>query len=325
MANESDPEGQESFQIAYLTLPLSLFKEGVEIDRDLYLLYQGNYILFQQSGHKWDQIDTQKLTDFNVTHLYIKVESRKEYVDYLDNRMSNIITSGEIPKEEKAQLVFSATVTATEGLLKNPDSIDFARQNFSFVKHCVNFLNQDRSAFYDLFNASAQNTVQHAHGLHVSAYAVTLAKQLGYESPEDLQAIGVGGMLIDIGMTKVPKEILEKPGKLTDAEFAEIKKHPQHGYEMTEKYAKIIPAISRSIVLQHHERGDAKGYPRRLSEERIHPFAKIVRIADMFDAMTSKRPWRDQKGALNSAKELLECAVTDEERKMIVKFVEMMK
>jgi HD-GYP domain-containing protein (c-di-GMP phosphodiesterase class II) len=309
----------------YYSLPISFFKEGDTLDKDLYLSYQGNFILFQKAGCPWAPGDNQKLADFSVAELYIKVDSSHEYCEYVDTRMKSIIEDSGVAQDVKGRLVYSATVAAADGLLKQPESIDFARQNISFVKHCVNFLGQDKQGFYEIFKASSQDMAQHSHGLHVAVYAVTLAKHLGFKAPDELTTVAIGGMLIDIGKTKIPKEILAKPGKLSNPELFEIRKHPQYGHEITAKYSNLLPNLSRVMIIQHHEQCDGQGYPKKLTSDRIHIFSKIVRIADMFDAMTSDRPWRGQLGAMSSAKELLDKATTIEEKNLILKFIEMMK
>jgi len=128
------------------------------------------------------------------------------------------------------------------------------------------------------------------HSLKVSFYCLILASKIGYQGRE-LNDILIIGLLHDIGKLKVPKSILNKPGKLTGKEYEIIKKHPILGkqvlIELGIKDEQLI-----SSVLYHHERMDGKGYPRGIIEDDISLKTKIITIADALDAMTTSRPYR---------------------------------
>ncbi|PUU85975.1 MAG: metal dependent phosphohydrolase [Halanaerobium sp.] len=115
---------------------------------------------------------------------------------------------------------------------------------------------------------------------------------LGY-SKSELFKLGMGGMLHDIGKTLIPEEILNKPAKLTDHEFEIIKNHPELGFNYLQQIESISP-LSRIVVYSHHERVDGSGYPRGLKGDEIHEFARVAAIADVFDALTSDRVYRDR-------------------------------
>lgn len=108
--------------------------------------------------------------------------------------------------------------------------------------------------------------------------------------PAETKLVTACGLLHDIGKLLVSKDILTKPGKLTDQEFSEIKKHPSTGYKLLQ--AQEVDEAICLAALMHHERNDGSGYPLGLTDAKIHKFAKIVAIADVYDAMTSSRVYR---------------------------------
>jgi HD-GYP domain-containing protein (c-di-GMP phosphodiesterase class II) len=110
-------------------------------------------------------------------------------------------------------------------------------------------------------------------------------------SKEDMNDLGAGGMLHDVGKLKIPLSILNKDGKLTDQEFAEMKSHPTYGYEILSK-SRGISERARMIALQHHEKFQGGGYPKRLKGNEISLFARICAVADVYDALTTDRPYR---------------------------------
>ena len=127
------------------------------------------------------------------------------------------------------------------------------------------------------------------HVERVNAYAQALAKELGW-SDKRCDALEFGAILHDIGQVRVPETILLKDGPLTPEEWKEMRKHPEEGARMIEDIPYLTPAIP--VVLFHHERWDGKGYPRGLRGEEIPEEARLLSIADTFDAMTSDRIYR---------------------------------
>lgn len=136
----------------------------------------------------------------------------------------------------------------------------------------------------------AKDAYTKGHSTRVALYAKKIARKLGM-SAADQDTIYFTGLLHDIGKIGVPDNIINKPGKLTDEEFALIKRHPEIGYDILKNIAEIpnIEAAAR----WHHERIDGKGYPDGLKGDQIPKFVRIISVADSYDAMSSKRSYRD--------------------------------
>ncbi len=140
------------------------------------------------------------------------------------------------------------------------------------------------------FTVEAKDSYTRGHSDRVSEYSVLIGKYMGLPE-EDLKALRIGGLFHDIGKIGVPDSILLKTEKLTDDEYSEIKNHPTIGAHILSSatiFQDLIP-----IVKHHHEKYDGTGYPSKLKGEDIPLFARIAAVADTFDAMTSKRTYRD--------------------------------
>jgi putative nucleotidyltransferase with HDIG domain len=144
------------------------------------------------------------------------------------------------------------------------------------------------SLFGDALDAADHGT--HAHSHRVVCYATKLGRVLGLE-PEDLVTLERGVYLHDIGKIFVPDTILNKPGPLTDAEWKIMRRHPSVGYAMLAGLPFLADAAQ--IVLAHHERFDGTGYPKKLRGDEIPFGARIVHVADAYDAMTTERTYRE--------------------------------
>ncbi len=140
------------------------------------------------------------------------------------------------------------------------------------------------------YTVEVKDPYTRGHSDRVSAYSVLIGKKLGL-SDEDLEKLKVGGLFHDIGKIGIPDSILLKEGKLTDEEYDKIKEHPLIGVKILQNASLFQDFID--IVKYHHERFDGRGYPERLSGENIPLLARITAVADTYDAMTSKRSYRD--------------------------------
>ncbi len=166
--------------------------------------------------------------------------------------------------------------------------------NVHAVKNVVNnildeLLNNDNILIH-LTDIRSFDDYTFAHSVNVCILSVITAITLGY-SEARLKDLGVGALLHDIGKTKIDKDILNKPGDLTPEEFKEIKRHTEYGYDILRGYMEIS-LLSAHIAYQHHERWDGHGYPRGLSALDIHQYARIVAVADVYDALLADRPYR---------------------------------
>ena len=154
----------------------------------------------------------------------------------------------------------------------------------------------------ELVETQSRETGQHVK--RVAAYTEILCRAMGL-SEEETWKISVASMMHDVGKICVPREILHKPGKLTEEEFSEIKKHVDYGYKLLENSPGEIMRLAAKIAWQHHERYDGKGYQNELSGEKIDIYARAVAVADVFDALVSKRCYKKSWTPTQAREEIL--------------------
>ena len=155
----------------------------------------------------------------------------------------------------------------------------------------------------ELIEAQSHETGRHVK--RVSAYTEILCKALGM-SEEETWKVSVASMMHDVGKIAVPKEILYKPARLSEEEFEEVKKHVDYGYDILHNSPGEIIQIAADIAQQHHERYDGVGYQHNLHGENINLFARCVAIADVFDALVSKRCYKEQWTPEDARKEIMD-------------------
>ena len=158
------------------------------------------------------------------------------------------------------------------------------------VNDIVDSLDRNRDALLSLVRLKSADEYTYVHSVAVCTLMVALGRQLGF-GDEQCREAGLAGMLHDLGKAAMPLDVLNKPGKLTDEEFAIIKQHPARGYEMLAGSTNV-PESVRDVVRHHHERWDGTGYPDRLKAEQISLLARIGAVCDVYDAVTSDRPYK---------------------------------
>ena len=157
------------------------------------------------------------------------------------------------------------------------------------------------------------------HSVAVCAMMVGLAKQLGLDE-EQIRLAGLAGLMHDLGKALMPMEILNKPGKLTEAEFKIIKTHPVEGHRMLLTGQDVHPLVL-DVCLHHHEKTDGSGYPEGLKDQDISLFAKMGAVCDVYDAITSNRPYKMGWDPAESLRKMAEWAKGHFDPKVFQAFV----
>jgi putative nucleotidyltransferase with HDIG domain len=160
------------------------------------------------------------------------------------------------------------------------------------------------------------------HSMRVTKYAVMLAKEIGLHHDE-IEIIENTAYFHDIGKVGISDTILQKPDKLTEDEWVDMKRHPEIGYEIIEPLKVLHIALPG--VRHHHERFDGKGYPDGLSGENIPLSARILTIADSYEALTANRPYRKAKSTTEAVAELKRCSGSQFDPKLVEVFIKVLK
>jgi len=161
------------------------------------------------------------------------------------------------------------------------------------------------------------------HSINVAIISGILGKSIGLEKWQ-LEDLIMAGLLHDIGKITITLDILNKPGKLTEEEMAQIKTHPENGYQFLLQYSQLPEPVKRGI-LHHHERNDGSGYPEGLTKNQISYYGKIVSIADIYDAMTTDRVYRKKLTAFCVAEILVEQMYNQLDPNLCLSFLNVIK
>lgn len=257
-----------------LLIPVEKIKTGMKIAKTLYRTVDGRILLLENCKLKTSYIPRHK--KYDVSHVYIHdtEEDKEEILEPIreETRIQVINVLREINKQVKNEGTFN--VNALNDV----------------VKSLVDYILCESRLVYNMIEIKTHDSYTFAHSVNVCVLSALIGSAMGLKRNQ-LEILGVGAVLHDIGKNGIESKLLNKPGRLEPFEYNIFKEHPQRGYELLKKNVSIsfLPA---HVALQHHEREDGSGYPRGFTSQNIHLFAKIVAVADIYDAITSERVYK---------------------------------
>jgi len=275
----------------FIPILLDSLRVDSVLEFDLYLNVDRNLVLYRSSDLPFTEKTRQKLMENKVDRLYITNENKGKYQEYIEANLPRILADPQVEETKKAGILYETSTNLIKDVLASPTYGENIRRSQDMVTNTVGYILQGRDAFLNLLKISSFDYYTYTHSVNVCTFSIALAQQMGFDDEEFLQELGVGALLHDVGKSKISERILNKRSALTQIEFELMKKHPKWGVEILTETDQIA-AASYYPVLQHHERGDRRGYPSGLDLEEMHIYSRIVAIADSFDAMTTERVYQ---------------------------------
>ena len=255
--------------------------------------------------------DLQRIRDTNIHEVWIDVSKGK---DVAPGHASRSVE--EVEAETEAQLLAAAEASPTPARASLEAEVQRARQLCARSKQAIVEMFRDArmgqaielehaaelveeisasvlrhpNALISLARLKTSDEYTYMHSVAVCALMIALSRQLGL-GEEQVREAGMAGLLHDVGKMAIPDAILNKPGKLTDSEFGTMRRHPEAGAELLLENRQVS-ALVLDVCLHHHEKFDGSGYPHRLAGEQISLLARMGAICDVYDAITSDRPYK---------------------------------
>ena len=303
---------RSGYQLVGVTNPLEAIERVKNEHFDLMLL---DYIMTPIHGDKV----VEEIRKFNKNLYIILLTGHKDLAPPLET-IRKLQIQGYCEKSDK----FDQLLLLIESAIKSIDQMNVIENiNGELQESKANLEKAYLESIQALrYTVEAKDQYTRGHSDRVSAYSVLIGRRMGLPE-EDIKRLEIGGLFHDIGKIGVPDGVLLKTDKLTDDEYNEIKNHPaigKHILSTATLFEDVVP-----IVYHHHEKFDGKGYPGKLKGDEIPLNARIAAIADTFDAMTSKRSYRDALSLDVARDEIERCSGTQFDPEVVKVFLDVYK
>lgn len=273
-------------QEAYFRIRLSTIRPSRATSFDIFIQINGQMVHYLKAGDKLSELKIESLHNKDTGNTFFVPTAQKEaYRDWVKDEMN----SDDLNPLEKSKILRESSVALMEDLFENPDVNTALDESRPIIKNFIDFMESAPEAMGYMISLSGHDFYTYNHSLDVSIYSLGLGSALTFNKA-DLEELGVGSLFHDIGKRNVSLDILCKKGGLDDAEWEQMKRHPQYGLMILNQNPNISDAI-KAACFEHHESFAGNGYPQGISGQEIHPFARIVAITDTYDAMTTQRSY----------------------------------
>lgn len=270
----------------YFRIRLSTIRAHEPAPFNILIFIDGKMITYLNKG---DMMSGQKIETLHSrdsgTSFFVASADKQLYRDYVKDSMN----SDHYSNDQKASILRESSIALLEDLFENPDVGAVLAESRPVVRELITFMENAPESVGSLISLSGHDFYTYNHSFDVSIYSLGLGKVLGFDT-KTLEELGHGSILHDIGKRNVSLEILCKKGALTDAEWVQMRMHPQYGLKILNEHPNISDAV-KATCYEHHESWSGGGYPQDISGQEIHPFARIVALTDTYDAMTTQRSY----------------------------------
>ncbi len=278
----------------YATVDLSLLQVDTVVDFDIYIWPTSSPlpVLYRSKDLPFLHETRARLAETDNPQILVKHDQSGVLSRYIEKNLDRIISSPTLPTKAKARILYQSSLRLVQDILDRPDAPENFRRSEDVVRNTIGYILHGKDAFHQLMSLTSYDYYTYTHSVNVCTIGLALAEQVGLRSQTELMDFGVGAIFHDVGKTRISPAILRKRGPLTESEWQEMKKHPEIGISLLDPDAPFSED-STAVILEHHERIDGTGYPKGKRNGQIHQFAKVAAIADCFDALTSRRTYKD--------------------------------
>lgn len=272
--------------VKHMKIRLNSLPPGQPLPFDLYIQLGDRFVHYLRAGAA---LAENKLITFEKKapeSFYIRMDERANYQKFVREGL----VSEKLDTKQKAVILRESTMVLVEELFERPDIEQALQDARQVVDDFVAFMDSDAAAMINLIGLSSHDFYTYNHSLDVSIYSLGLGQIVGFRGTE-LKELGLGGLFHDIGKRHIPIDIICKNGPLTDDEWTMMQKHPEYGLVILNEH-KTLETI-KACAFEHHESFLGNGYPQKLQSHEIHPMARVVSVADTYDALTTKRSYNE--------------------------------
>jgi putative nucleotidyltransferase with HDIG domain len=298
---EAGKAGRGSNLSGYHRVSIRLLRLGEMASFPLFIKGQdGKPVLYRERNLRFTEENRRRLAEHGLEALYVPAADMTAYRNYVEANLGAILAEPNIAPEAKSEAIYESLTWVIEDTMRDPRAAAVVPRSRKILAHTTGFLYEQRGALEHLMRVMSFDYGTYTHSINVFLFAMALGQRIF--AREELQdAFGLGALLHDVGKCQIPDEILNCKGRLTDEQFDIMKQHTVYGYEILKEKSDMAP-LALAMVRNHHERYAGGGYPDGLEGEQIPVEVRVLTIADIFDALTTRRSYKDPMPTFHALK-----------------------
>ncbi|OGR24680.1 MAG: phosphohydrolase [Desulfuromonadales bacterium GWD2_54_10] len=270
----------------FIPITLESIEPLIFPDVALYIKTGGNYVLYKNHGRDFSEHDHERLSKNGVEFIFVSKSDMDVITSHMEASAERLLKSELLNARAKGKMIYQTSINFVNDIFSNPEKTADLDRTKRLIENLMLFLSDNPDAISSLETVISHNYHTFVHSLQVASLTLLMHSEAYTLSRDEMLDVGTGAILHDFGKIFVPQEILNKCGKLTEAEIEILKRHPEEGYAFLHKKAVLSP-VALTIVRHHHERCNGSGYPLGLDGREIPRSAQIAGVVDVYCTLTS--------------------------------------
>jgi len=306
-------------------IPIASLLTDTVTDFDIYVKMRSDLhpVLFRSRSQPITPEVLKRLTENRHETILIPTSQERNFAQYLEQHLESVLHDDRVPLRERSDILYTTAHTMVEDIFANPESTDLMKRSKDLVESTAGFLVRESSSFEHLVGLVSYDYYTYTHSVNVFVYSFSLAHRAGIADHDTLLEFGHGVLLHDVGKSRIDPNILRSKGKLSEDEWKQMRLHPVYGYDLLKDHG-VFTDLSLDVVRHHHEKMGGGGYPDNLASNKLDPLVRISTIADIFDALTTRRTYKQALDTFSALRLMKEQMSPDIDPELFRVFVELM-
>jgi HD-GYP domain-containing protein (c-di-GMP phosphodiesterase class II) len=270
----------------YVPISLESIEPIIFPDVALYIKTGGNYVLYKSHGRDFSGHDHERLSSNGIQFVFVSNYDMDVITTHMEANAERLLKSDILTSRAKGKMIYQTSINFVDDIFNNPEKSTDLPRTKRLVENLMLYLSDNVDAIDSLETVMSHNYYTFVHSLQVTSLTLLMHSEAFQLSRDEMLDVGSGAILHDFGKIFVPQEILNKSGKLSEAEIEVLKRHPEEGYAFLLNKRALSP-VALNIVRLHHERNNGSGYPLGLENRDIPRSAQVTGVADIYCTLTT--------------------------------------
>lgn len=306
-------------------IPIACLREDTQPDFAIYIVPGPGKppVLYRERDLVMDRSAIDRLESNSIRTIFIADRDWAAFRFYLESHLPLVLANPDVQRNTKAALVYDTAQGLMQDVINEPRSKALVARSKELVAHMTAFLKREQGMLEELIKVASFDYYTYTHSVNVFVFSNALARAAGITDDAVLREFGVGTLLHDIGKSQMDPAVINSRGRLTEEQWQQMRMHPVWGWEIAKEHGGFGD-MALDIIRHHHEKLTGGGYPDGLKGDRLSKFVRISTICDIFDALTTRRSYKQALDTFPAFKLMQDQMIAELDPALFALFVKIM-